>query len=55
MLGKKELEEVNHQLATRTDYESDAYHDLIHKMTDLNDYLHHHDAYNLEGDIEKVY
>lgn len=51
---KKELEEVNHQLATRTDYESDAYHDLIHKMTDINDYLHHHDAYNLEGDIEKV-
>ena len=51
---KKELEEVNHQLATRTDYESDAYHDLIHRMTDLNDYLHHHDAYNLEGDIEKV-
>lgn len=51
---KKELEEINHQLATRTDYESDAYHDLIHKMTDLNDYLHHHDAYNLEGDIEKV-
>lgn len=51
---KKELEEVNHKLATRTDYESDAYHDLIHKMTDLNDYLHHHDAYNLEGDIEKV-
>ena len=51
---KKELDEVNHQLATRTDYESDAYHDLIHRMTDLNDYLHHHDAYNLEGDIEKV-
>ncbi|AZI68472.1 ATP-binding cassette domain-containing protein [Cloacibacterium normanense] len=51
---KKELDEVNHQLATRTDYESDTYHDLIHKMTDLNDYLHHHDAYNLEGDIEKV-
>ena len=51
---KKELEEVNHQLATRTDYESDAYRDLIHRMTDLNDYLHHHDAYNLEGDIEKV-
>lgn len=51
---KNELEEVNHQLATRTDYESDAYHDLIHRMTDLNDILHHHDAYNLEGDVEKV-
>ena len=51
---KKELEEVNHQLATRTDYESDDYSQLIHKMTELNDLLHHHDAYNLEGDIEKV-
>ncbi len=51
---KKELEYVNEQLTTRTDYESDAYSDLIHKMTDLNDLLHHHDAYNLEGDVEKV-
>ncbi|WKS95749.1 ABC-F family ATP-binding cassette domain-containing protein [Riemerella columbina] len=51
---KAELEEVNHQLATRTDYESDAYHQLIHRMTELNDLLHHHDAYNLEGDTEKV-
>ena len=51
---KKELEDVNHQLATRTDYESDDYGQLIHKMTELNDLLHHHDAYNLEGDMEKV-
>ena len=51
---KKELEEVNHQLATRTDYDTDDYSQLIHKMTELNDLLHHHDAYNLEGDIEKV-
>lgn len=51
---KNELDEVNHQLATRTDYESDDYHNLIHRMTDLNDILHHHDAYNLEGDMEKV-
>ncbi len=51
---KNELEDVNEQLATRTDYESDAYSDLIHRMTDLNDLLHHHDAYNLEGDMEKV-
>lgn len=51
---KNELEEVNHQLATRTDYESDAYTGIINKMTELNDLLMHHDAYNLEGDIEKV-
>mgnify|MGYP001759981029 FL=1 len=51
---KNELEEVNHQMATRTDYESDAYSDLIVRMTELNDLLMNHDAYNLEGDVEKV-
>lgn len=51
---KNELEDVNEQLATRTDYESDSYSDLIQKMTDLNDILQNHDAYNLEGDVEKV-
>lgn len=51
---KNELDEVNHQLVTRTDYESDSYENLIHRMTELNDLLMHHDAYNLEGDVEKV-
>ncbi|MBP7498854.1 MAG: ABC-F family ATP-binding cassette domain-containing protein [Chryseobacterium sp.] len=51
---KDELEEVNNQLATRTDYESDAYTDLINRMTDLNDLLMNFDAYNLEGDVEKI-
>lgn len=51
---KEELEEVNHQMTVRTDYESDSYTDLINKMTELNDLLMHHDAYNLEGDVEKV-
>lgn len=51
---KNELEHINEQLATRTDYESDDYSNLIHRMTDLNDLLHHHDAYNLEGDMEKI-
>lgn len=51
---KNELDEVNHQLVTRTDYESDFYENLIHRMTELNDLLMHHDAYNLEGDVEKV-
>ena len=51
---KADLEEVNEQLTTRTDYESDDYANLIQRMTDLNDILQHHDAYNLEGDVEKV-
>ena len=50
---KNELDEVNHQLVTRTDYESDAYENIIHRMTELNDLLMHYDAYNLEGDVEK--
>ena len=51
---QSELEQVNEQLATRTDYESEEYTNLIHRMTDLNDLLQHHNAYNLEGDVEKV-
>ncbi|WP_370895260.1 ABC-F family ATP-binding cassette domain-containing protein [Chryseobacterium gossypii] len=51
---KAELEDVNHQMATRTDYESDSYTELINRMTELNDLLMNHDAYNLEGDMEKV-
>lgn len=51
---KTELDQVNDDLATRTDYESDSYHDLINRMTELNDLLHHHDAYNLEGEVERV-
>lgn len=54
MRGKKELDFVNEQLTTRTDYESEDYSNLILRMTDLNDLLQHHDAYNLEGDVEKV-
>ncbi|NAW49966.1 ATP-binding cassette domain-containing protein [Elizabethkingia argentiflava] len=51
---KEELEEVNVALATRTDYESDDYAKLIDRMTELNDLLIHHDAYNLDAEIEKV-
>ncbi|AQX14177.1 glycosyl transferase family 2 [Elizabethkingia meningoseptica] len=51
---KTELEEVNVGLATRTDYESDEYAKLIDRMTELNDLLIHHDAYNLDAEMEKV-
>ncbi|MEH7888015.1 ABC-F family ATP-binding cassette domain-containing protein [Elizabethkingia meningoseptica] len=51
---KNELEEVNVGLATRTDYESDEYAKLIDRMTELNDLLIHHDAYNLDAEMEKV-
>jgi ATP-binding cassette subfamily F protein 3 len=52
MEGK--LAHINEQLAERTDYESDGYHQL---MVDLNDYTHQyeiHGGYNYEGDTEKI-
>lgn len=48
------MDEINHQLATRTDYESDAYHDL---MVAISDVTHHYEilgGYNYQGDTEKI-
>lgn len=48
------IEEINHQLATRTDYESEEYSKLIE---DLSDYTHHYEilgGYNYVGDTEKI-
>lgn len=48
------LDEINHQLATRTDYESDEYSKLIE---DLSDYTHRFellDGYNYVGNTEKI-
>ena len=49
-----ELEQVNHQLAERTDYESEAYQQL---MIDLNELTQRYEilgGYNYQGDTEKV-
>ncbi len=51
---KNELEEIDNQMSIRTDYESDGYSDLIQRMTELHDILHQFDAYNMEGEVEKV-
>jgi ATP-binding cassette subfamily F protein 3 len=48
------IEEINHQLSTRTDYESEAYSKLIE---DLSDITHHYEilgGYNYVGDTEKI-
>jgi ATP-binding cassette subfamily F protein 3 len=48
------IEEINHQLVTRTDYESDSYSKLIE---DLSDYTHHYEilgGYNYQGDTERI-
>jgi ATP-binding cassette subfamily F protein 3 len=48
------LEKINHELETRTDYESDAYMDLINDLTDINTRLDYIGAGNREEEIEKV-
>ena len=48
------LDNINHQLAERTDYESEGYHQL---MVDLNDFSHHYEiigGYNYQGETEKI-
>ena len=48
------LDELNHQLITRTDYESDEYLKIIEELSDVT---HHYDVlggYNYVGDTEKI-
>lgn len=51
---QQRMDEVNHQLATRTDYESDEYHDLIHDISHLTERYTMLGGYTKDADIEKV-
>ncbi|MDE5650861.1 MAG: ATP-binding cassette domain-containing protein [Duncaniella sp.] len=48
------LDEINHELETRTDYESQVYQDLIEAMTSLTDRLAMEESENCEAEIEKT-
>lgn len=51
---EKQLEEINTQLAERTDYESEGYHQL---MVDLNDVQNQYEiigGYNYQGNTERI-
>jgi len=48
------LEEINNELATRTDYESQGYQDLIDTMTSLTDRLAMEESENCEAEMEKT-
>lgn len=51
---QKRLDDINHQLETRTDYESDSYMKLIEDLTDINHRLDIVGAGNVEEEIEKI-
>lgn len=51
---KKEIDNLNHQIATREDYHSDEYMQLINRVSELNDHYHVMDGGNFEAEIEQT-
>ncbi|MGB5320673.1 ABC-F family ATP-binding cassette domain-containing protein [Lutimonas sp.] len=51
---EEKLEAVNTQLAERTDYESDYYHDLMHDLDELSHRYELIGGYNYQGETEKI-
>jgi len=51
---ESELHRVSDELGVREDYESDEYHKLIEKMSDITEHLHHMGGSTSEADAEKV-
>ncbi|SHJ42956.1 ABC-F family ATP-binding cassette domain-containing protein [Flavobacterium haoranii] len=48
------IDEINHQLANRTDYESESYHDLIDELSEVTHQYEILGGYNYVGDTEKI-
>ena len=51
---EKNLEDVNTQLAERTDYESEYYHNLMHDLDELSHRYELIGGYNYQGETEKI-
>ncbi|RRQ50534.1 ABC transporter ATP-binding protein [Maribacter algicola] len=48
------MDEINHQLAERTDYESEAYNQLIIDLSDVTSHYEILGGYNYQGETEKI-
>ncbi len=51
---EKQIERLTNELADRTDYESESYHQLIDRLTHANEQLTLMGANNYQGEIEKT-
>ena len=51
---KTEIDDINEQLTTRTDYESDAYMQLIEKVSELSEKFYAIEEVNYDAEVEKV-
>jgi len=51
---KKQMDELNHQLETRTDYESDAYSKIIEQVSELSEKYYSIEEINFDAEVEKT-
>ena len=51
---KKEIDELNHQLETRTDYESDAYMKIIERVSEVSEQYYSIEEVNFDAEVEKT-
>ena len=51
---KKQMEELNVQLETRTDYESDAYSKIIEQVSELSEKYYSIEEINFDAEVEKT-
>ncbi len=51
---KQEMEELNHQLETRTDYESEEYSQIIEQVSELSEKYYSIEEINFDAEVEKT-
>ncbi|MFA5555647.1 MAG: ABC-F family ATP-binding cassette domain-containing protein [Flavobacteriaceae bacterium] len=52
--AEKKIDEINNQLTTRNDYESESYLNLIEELSDITHHFEIIGGYNYVGDTEKI-
>ena len=51
---KKQIDDLNHQLETRTDYESDEYAKIIEEVSELSEKYYSIEEINFDAEVEKT-
>jgi ATP-binding cassette, subfamily F, member 3 len=51
---KAEIDELNHQLETRTDYESDEYMNIIERVSEVSEKYYSIEEINFDAEVEKT-
>jgi ATP-binding cassette subfamily F protein 3 len=54
IIMQKEMEELDHQLTTRTDYESQEYYDIIERVSVLSEKVYGFGDINFDAEVEKI-